>query len=140
MISAAVAKVSYVDRPKYLQQSPRHNNSGSVCAFVIPYVDGTADMRLQQLLHELYMEHPELQAYIPEKPLTQTYNKHLRCGNRQGLLGRTDQTHHRMDPKHNGFHTTKQMDTSQVFTHLEDFNQFILRIITRNIRLRIKHI
>ena len=58
----------------------------------------------------------------------------LRCGNRQGLLGRTDQTHHRMDPKHNGFHTTKQMDTRQVFTHLEDFNQFILRIITRNIR------
>ena len=25
-------------------------------------------------------------------------NKHLRCGNRKGLLGRTDQTHHRMDP------------------------------------------
>lgn len=69
VISAAVAKVSYADRPKYLQQSPRHNNSGSVCAFVIPYVDGTADLRLPQLLHELYMEHPELQAYMPEKPL-----------------------------------------------------------------------
>ena len=28
-----------------------------------------------------------------------TYNnKHLRCGNRKGLLGRNDQTHHRMDP------------------------------------------
>ena len=27
-------------------------------------------------------------------------NKHLRCGNRKGLLGRTDQTHHRMDPNH----------------------------------------
>ena len=27
------------------------------------------------------------------------YNsKHLRCGNRKGLLGRNDQTHHRMDP------------------------------------------
>ena len=39
----------------------------------------------------------------------------LRCGNRKGLLGRTDQTHHRMDPKHNGFHTTKYMDTNQVF-------------------------
>ena len=25
-------------------------------------------------------------------------NKHLRCGNRKGPLGRTDQTHHRMDP------------------------------------------
>ena len=25
-------------------------------------------------------------------------NKHLRCGNRKGLLGRNDQTHHRMDP------------------------------------------
>jgi hypothetical protein len=69
VICAAVAKVSYEDRPKYLQQSPRHEKSGSVCAFVIPYVDGTADLRVQQLLHELYMEHPELQAYIPEKPL-----------------------------------------------------------------------
>ena len=25
-------------------------------------------------------------------------NKHLRCGNRKGLLGRNDQTHHRRDP------------------------------------------
>ena len=25
-------------------------------------------------------------------------SKHLRCGNRKGLLGRNDQTHHRMDP------------------------------------------
>ena len=73
--------VSYVDRPKYLQQSPRHNNSGSVCAFVIPYVDGTADMRLQQLLHELYMEHPELQAYIPEKPLV-SFKKSRNLGSR----------------------------------------------------------
>ena len=81
MISAAVAKVSYVDRPKYLQQSPRHNNSGSVCAFVIPYVDGTADMRLQQLLHEVYMEHPELQAYIPEKPLV-SFKKSRNLGSR----------------------------------------------------------
>jgi hypothetical protein len=84
VICAAVAKVSYEDRPKYLQQSPRHEKSGSVCAFegeqlkasytgvcafVIPYVDGTADLRVQHLLHELYKEHPELQAYIPEKPL-----------------------------------------------------------------------
>jgi len=81
MISAAVAKVSYADRPKYLQQSARHNNSGSVCAFVIPYVDGTADMRLQQLLHELYMEHPELQAYIPEKPLV-SFKKSRNLGSR----------------------------------------------------------
>ena len=28
-------------------------------------------------------------------------NKHLRCGNRKGLLGRNDQTHHRMGPKTN---------------------------------------
>ena len=26
-------------------------------------------------------------------------NKNLRCGNRKGLLGRNDQTHHRMGPK-----------------------------------------
>ena len=32
------------------------------------------------------------------KPIKQT-NKKLRCGNRKGLLGRTDQTHHRMGPK-----------------------------------------
>ena len=29
---------------------------------------------------------------------THNNNKHLRCGNRKGLLGRNDQTHHRMDP------------------------------------------
>ena len=34
---------------------------------------------------------------IPHLPL-QT-NKNLRCGNRKGLLGRNDQTHHRMGPK-----------------------------------------
>ena len=32
------------------------------------------------------------------EPLKQT-NKHVRCGNRKGLLGRNDQTHHRMCPK-----------------------------------------
>ena len=35
---------------------------------------------------------------VPNKATTTTTNKHLRCGNRKGPLGRTDQTHHRMDP------------------------------------------
>ena len=39
MISAAVAKVSYMDTPKYPQQSSGHDNSGSGSAFVIPDVD-----------------------------------------------------------------------------------------------------
>ena len=30
---------------------------------------------------------------------TKQTNKNLRCGNRKGLLGRNDQTHHRMGPK-----------------------------------------
>ena len=30
---------------------------------------------------------------------TNKTNKNLRCGNRKGLLGRNDQTHHRMGPK-----------------------------------------
>ena len=32
-------------------------------------------------------------------PLCSHTNKNLRCGNRKGLLGRNDQTHHRMGPK-----------------------------------------
>ena len=39
----------------------------------------------------------ELPAYFNVPDMT---NKHLRCGNRKGLLGRNDQTHHRMDPEH----------------------------------------
>ena len=31
--------------------------------------------------------------------LNKQTNKNLRCGNRKGLLGRNDQTHHRMGPK-----------------------------------------
>ena len=72
-------KVSYADRPKYLQQPSRHNNSGSVCVFVVPYVDGTVDLCLQQLLHKLYMEHPELQAYIPQKLLV-SFKKSMNLG------------------------------------------------------------
>ena len=41
--------------------------------------------------------------YPSRHPTTDTANKqtnkNLRCGNRKGLLGRNDQTHHRMGPK-----------------------------------------
>ena len=122
-------------------------------------------------------------------------NKNLRCGNRKGLLGRNDQTHHRMGPKtmesippskrntqadiqlrtrqtnhqqetdgciqikHNPEHQPSRMSSkstayvppktastptkanTQACSYL-DFNQFLIRRITRNIclRLRIKHI
>ena len=36
---------------------------------------------------------------LPMVPITNKTNKNLRCGNRKGLLGRNDQTHHRMGPK-----------------------------------------
>ena len=127
-------------------------------------------------------------------PLKQT-NKNLRCGNRKGLLGRNDQTHHRMGPKtmesippskrntqadiqlrtrqtnhqqetdgciqikHNPEHQPSRMSrkstayvppktastptkaNTQTCSYL-DFNQFLIRRITRNIclRLRIKQI
>ena len=122
-------------------------------------------------------------------------NKNLRCGNRKGLLGRNDQTHHRMGPKtmesippskrntqadiqlrtrqtnhqqetdgciqikHNPEHQPSRMSSkstayvppktastptkanTQTCSYL-DFNQFLIRRITRNIclRLRIKQI
>ena len=122
-------------------------------------------------------------------------NKNLRCGNRKGLLGRNDQTHHRMGPKtmesippskrntqadiqlrtrqtnhqqetdgcsqikHNPEHQPSRMSrkstayvppktastptkaNTQTCSYL-DFNQFLIRRITRNIclRLRIKQI
>ena len=122
-------------------------------------------------------------------------NKNLRCGNRKGLRGRNDQTHHRMGPKtmesippskrntqadiqlrtrqtnhqqetdgciqikHNPEHQPSRMSSkstayvppktastptkanTQTCSYL-DFNQFLIRRITRNIclRLRIKQI
>ena len=127
--------------------------------------------------------------------LKQKTNKNLRCGNRKGLLGRNDQTHHRMGPKtmesippskrntqadiqlrtrqtnhqqetdgciqikHNPEHQPSRMSSkstayvppktastptkanTQTCSYL-DFNQFLIRRITRNIclRLRIKQI
>ena len=126
---------------------------------------------------------------------TKQTNKNLRCGNRKGLLGRNDQTHHRMGPKtmesippskrntqadiqlrtrqtnhqqetdgciqikHNPEHQPSRMSSkstayvppktastptkanTQTCSYL-DFNQFLIRRITRNIclRLRIKQI
>ena len=49
-------------------------------------------------------------------------NKHLRCGNRKGLLGRNDQTHHRMGPK--------TMDsTPPIKRNTQAYNQQITRRI-----------
>ena len=126
---------------------------------------------------------------------TNKQTKNLRCGNRKGLLGRNDQTHHRMGPKtmesippskrntqadiqlrtrqtnhqqetdgctqikHNPEHQPSRMSSTstayvppktastptkantQTCSYL-DFNQFLIRRITRNIclRLRIKQI
>ena len=49
---------------------------------------------------EMYKNHAKdstTEGYMQPDP-TNNNNKHLRCGNRKGLLGRNDQTHHRMDP------------------------------------------
>ena len=134
------------------------------------------------------------QVPLPSAANKQT-NKNLRCGNRKGLLGRNDQTHHRMGPKtmesippskrntqadiqlrtrqtnhqqetdgciqikHNPEHQPSRMSSkstayvppktastptkanTQTCSYL-DFNQFLIRRITRNIclRLRIKQI
>ena len=53
---------------------------------------------------------------------TKQTNKHLRCGNRKGLLGRNDQTHHRMGPK--------TMDsTPPINRNTQAYNQQITRRI-----------
>ena len=144
-----------------------------------------------------------LRSTVPKDPHGHTWtlkqakqtNKNLRCGNRKGLLGRNDQTHHRMGPKtmesippskrntqadiqlrtrqtnhqqetdgciqikHNPEHQPSRMSSkstayvppktastptkanTQTCSYL-DFNQFLIRRITRNIclRLRIKQI
>ena len=128
---------------------------------------------------------------LNELDIKQT-NKNLRCGNRKGLLGRNDQTHHRMGPKtmesippskrntqadiqlrtrqtnhqqetdgciqikHNPEHQPSRMSSkstayvppktastptkanTQTCSYL-DFNQFLIRRITRNICLRYNH-
>ena len=134
-------------------------------------------------------------AQLPLCRQDQTNKKNLRCGNRKGLLGQNDQTHHRMGPKtmesippskrntqadiqlrtrqtnhqqetdgciqikHNPEHQPSRMSSkstayvppktastptkanTQTCSYL-DFNQFLIRRITRNIclRLRIKQI
>jgi hypothetical protein len=67
-INSAVAKVSYSDRPKYLQHISSSCEKRS-CAFVIPYAYDTHELQLQKLMHDLYGEHPEVHAHIPEKPV-----------------------------------------------------------------------
>ena len=123
---------------------------------------------------------------------TNKQTKNLRCGNRKGLLGRNDQTHHRMGPKtmesippskrntqadiqlrtrqtnhqqetdgwiqikHNPEHQPSRMSSkstayvppktastptkanTQTCSYL-DFNQFLIRRITRNICLRLRN-
>lgn len=69
LIAASVAAVSFSDRHRYLQ----HNlsgcrDAGEACAFVVPYVQGVPEMQLQQLLHSMYISHPEVHEYI-SKPL-----------------------------------------------------------------------
>ena len=92
---------------------------------------------------------------------TQT-SQHFRCGNCKGLLGPNDQTHHRMESKHNGFPCPhRRLALTGSFgnwyrlipdnelrgipnqpcirevgaIHLGNFNRFIIRPITRMIRL-----
>ena len=153
-------------------------------------------------LHTRYTEHIQRLSQVVKKKKkggarngAKQTNKNLRCGNRKGLLGRNDQTHHRMGPKtmesippskrntqadiqlrtrqtnhqqetdgciqikHNPEHQPSRMSSkstayvppktastptkanTQTCSYL-DFNQFLIRRITRNIclRLRIKQI
>ena len=131
----------------------------------------------------------KMHKHMPQQ--TNKTNKNLRCGNRKGLLGRNDQTHHRMGPKtmesippskrntqadiqlrtrqtnhqqetdgciqikHNPEHQPSRMSSkstayvppktastptkanTQTCSYL-DFNQFLIRRITRNICLRLR--
>ena len=54
--------------------------------------------------------------------LNKQTNKHLRCGNRKGLLGRNDQTHHRMGPK-------TMESTPPIKRNTQAYNQQITRRI-----------
>jgi hypothetical protein len=68
VISAAVSKVSYANRSKYLQHSTITKAKSSVSALVVPYAFGVPEMHLQQLLHSTYMKHPDVHGTVP-KPL-----------------------------------------------------------------------
>ena len=76
VIDSALGKVSYSDRPKYLQHLCHKEKDGN-CAFVIPYAHGVADLQLQKLMHELYAGHPEVHAYMPKPIVCFRKNKNL---------------------------------------------------------------
>ena len=76
VISAALAKVSYDRRPTYLHKAPTQSGA-SPTAFVVPYASGVPDMRLQSLLHTVYMQHPEAHQYIPRPLVCFTKNRNL---------------------------------------------------------------
>ena len=75
----------------------------------------TTRVPIEQLCQELVshtssLEHPTVAYVVSNIPpfapglrvatdINKQTNKNLRCGNRKGLLGRNDQTHHRMGPK-----------------------------------------
>jgi hypothetical protein len=77
LIASQIAKVSFTDRTKYLQQSFVVQNQ-SVCALVLPFASGVPEMGLQRLLHEAYMEHPSVHDLLP-KPLV-CYKKNRSLG------------------------------------------------------------
>ena len=139
----------------------------------------------------LQLSQLHVKSTYPPKASNKQTNKNLRCGNRKGLLGRNDQTHHRMGPKtmesippskrntqadiqlrtrqtnhqqetdgciqikHNPEHQPSRMSSkstayvppktastptkanTQTCSYL-DFNQFLIRRITRNICLRLR--
>lgn len=77
VVSAAISKVCYDQRARFLHKGPADSAAPSPTAFIVPYANGVPDMRLQALLHEVYLQHPEAHEYITKPLVCFTKNKNL---------------------------------------------------------------
>jgi hypothetical protein len=63
-ITAQITNVSFDDRDKYLQRSTHAPSSSAASAFVVPYLSSVPELRLQQLLHSTYYDHPAAHTHM----------------------------------------------------------------------------
>mgnify|MGYP001809584684 FL=1 len=63
-ISAQAAAVSFSDRDKYLQRSTHAPSSSAASALIVPYLNSVPELGLQQLLHDMYTDHPAAHAHM----------------------------------------------------------------------------
>jgi hypothetical protein len=84
-IQAAIARVSYADRPHYLSTATAVAGDSAVApagvlALVVPYSRDVSVMQLPALLRAQVMQHPEAAAQLPRTQLFVCFTKNRNLG------------------------------------------------------------